>query len=324
MRADKKPDGAADPMNQTWIERHGIPPVLFAFLALVTIFFLYQIVGGLLTFLLFGIDPLQENLTGYRLITGVGQILFIFIPTLLLVRLVSNQSKEYLRINRPKIGALLLPVIGIISLQPMLQIYLIFQDRIPLPREIQSTVEKFQQLFETLYRQLVGADSLPELFAVIFIVALIPAFAEELMFRGLIQRSLEKSLSPVPGVLLAGIIFAAYHLNPFSFFPLAAIGIYLGFTVVRSGSLWVPITAHFVNNAIACLTLYFNLKDDYIFVGNAGEMSTAGLFAIFCFFGLIFILSTMYFIKITRKSAEPQKQNGQTGQESEGKNEQSS
>jgi len=323
MQSDKTPDSAADPANQSWTERHGISPVLFAFLALVTVFFLYQIVGGLLTLILFGLDPLQENLTGYRVITGAGQILFIFIPTLLFARLVSSRPDRYLRINRPAAGALLLPVVGIISLQPMLQIYLIFQDRIPLPQEIQPTIDKIRQLFETLYLQLVGADSLPELFAVVLIIALIPAFAEELMFRGLIQRSLEKSLSPAGGVVLTGIIFAAYHLNPFSFIPLAAIGTYLGFLVLRSGSLWVPVTAHFVNNAIACLALYFNLKEDYIIVGDAGEMSTAGLLAAFWLFGMIFILSTMYFVKITRKRSGTQINNSQTGQESEGRHEQS-
>ncbi len=308
-------------ITMTWIQRQGIPPLLFAFITLAIIFFLYQLVGGLLTFLLFGVEPLEKSLFGYRLATGVGQLLFILLPTAVLVRLASNQPNDYLRIKRPGLKVLLVPIIGIISLQPILQIYLIFQDRLPMPQEIQSTMEKFRDLFESLYRQLVGSASLTELSWVIFVVAIIPAFAEEFMFRGLIQRTIEKSFSPMQGVLVTGVIFAAYHLNPFSFIPLVAIGIYLGFIVIRSGSIWVPITAHFVNNAIACAALYFKLDDDYVIVGNAGDMSTSGLLTTFWFFGVVFLVSTMYFIKITKKSIQPVNQFVSTGQESDNKNE---
>lgn len=305
LRDDSQTDGFVHQLNPTWVEKHGISPLVFAFLTIVAIFFLYQIVGGLITLLLFGMKPLEENLTEYRAITGIGQILFILLPTVLFVRLISNQPKDYLRINRPKLMSLFLPIIGIISLQPMLQIYMVFQDRIPMPQEVQSIVEKFRDMIDTIYRQLVSAGSLSELLSVTFIVAIIPAFSEELMFRGLIQRTLEKSLSPLAGALVTGIIFAAYHLNPFSFIPLAAIGIYLGYITMRSGSIWVPIAAHFVNNALACITLYYNIKDDYVFVGNAGEMSTTGLLATFWFFGLIFLISTMYFIKLTKNTTQP-------------------
>jgi membrane protease YdiL (CAAX protease family) len=324
MLNDNPQNGTMRQVAPTWLERHGIPPFIFAFLALVIIFFLYQVVGGLITFFLFGMKPLEEHLSGYRMVTALGQLLFILVPTFLLVRLASNRPNDYLRIHPSKLKTLLMSVIGIVSLQPMLQIYLIFQDKIPLPPEIQSTVEKFRDLFNTLYLQLAGATSLTELSSVIFIIAIIPAFAEEFMFRGLIQRALEKSLTPMAGVLFTGIIFAAYHLNPFSFIPLVAIGIYLGFLVMRSESIWVPITAHFINNAIACVTLYFNLEDDYVIVGNAGDMSNAWLLATFWLFGLIFLLSTMYFIKITKKSNQPTEQSVNTDQESEYKDEQSS
>jgi len=312
---------AGHQITMTWIERQGIHPLLFAFITLVIIFFLYQLVGGLLTFLLFGVEPLEKSLFGYRLATGVGQLLFILLPTVVLVLLASNRPKDYLRIIRPELKVLLVPIIGIVALQPVLQIYLIFQDRLPMPQEIQSTLEKFRDLFESLYRQLVGSASLTELSWVILVVALIPAFAEEFMFRGLIQRTIEKSLSPMQSVLVTGVIFAAYHLNPFSFIPLVAIGIYLGFIVIRSGSIWVPITAHFVNNALACAALYFKLEDDYLIVGNAGDMSTAGLLATFWFFGVIFLVSTMYFVKITKKSIQPADQIVSNGQERENKGE---
>ncbi|MDI6765647.1 MAG: type II CAAX endopeptidase family protein [Bacteroidota bacterium] len=283
-----------------FIERHRISPISFALISLMVIFVLYQIVGGALTLLIFGLKPTVENITGFRLATGISQIIFILIPSLLLVRLASITPKEYIRWKLPTLQTFVVPMIGIFSLQQMLQIYLIFQERLPLPDELQSMMEKFKQLFEELYKLIVASTSIPELFWVIFIVALIPAISEEILFRGLVQRSIEKSLTPMRGVIITGIIFGAYHLNPFSFIPLVIIGIYLGYITMRSGSIWVAIGAHFYNNLFACISMFLNLKDDYVIVGNASEMDFLSLMLLFWFFGIIFLISILYFIKITK------------------------
>src|SRR5208283_2979510 len=150
-----------------------------------------------------------------------------------------------------------IPLVGIFSLQIMLQIYLVFQERIPLPPELEHQLEEFKQLMDEAYKLLVNSNSIPELFWVIFVIALIPAIAEELLFRGLVQRSFEKSMSPMRAAIATGIIFAGYHLNPSSFVPLAVIGIYLGFLAMRADSLWVSMATHFYNNALATIVFYF-------------------------------------------------------------------
>lgn len=281
------------------VERFGISPVLFAFLSLIFIFILYQLIGGIITLLIFGMQPTSNNIFGYRLATGLGQILFILIPTLILVRFVSFTPREYFRLKLPTFQTVIVPLIGIFSLQQVLQIYLIFQEKIPLPENIQSMLEKFKTMFEELYKQLVATNSVPELLWVILIIALIPAVAEEFMFRGLIQRSLEKGLNPVRGVILTGIIFGAYHLNPFSFIPLAVIGFYLGFLAVRADSVWVSSAAHFYNNAIACIAIYFHLDDDAVVTGNPKEMPVGVLATTFLLFTMAFIVSTYYFVRFT-------------------------
>ena len=288
------------PQRQTIVERLGISHVLFALLSLIFIFILYQIVGGIITLLVFGMKPTPDNIFGYRLATGLGQIIFILVPTLVFVRFVSFTPREYFRVKLPALQTVIVPLIGIFSLQQVLQIYLIFQEKIPLPENIQSMLEKFKTMFEELYKQLVSTNSVPELLWVVLIIALIPAVAEEFMFRGLIQRSFEKGTTPVRGVIITGIIFGAYHMNPFSFIPLVIIGIYLGFLAMRSGSIWVSVITHFFNNFLACFALYFKLKDDYVVVGNVDDMSVGSLVATFWFFGVIFILSIYYFMKITK------------------------
>jgi len=292
------------PPPATLLERLGIPPVLFAFGTLILLFFLYQIIGGLTTVLIFGLKPTEENVTGYRLSTGVGQLLLLFVPTLLLLQCISRTPAAFVRLRRPDLRTLFVPIVGIFSLQQMLQIYLVFQDRIPVPPELEHQLEELRRLIDEATRLLVGSTSVPELLWVVVIIAVIPAVAEELLFRGLVLRSLQTAMSPMRAVIVTGILFGGYHLNPASFVPLAAIGIYLGFLALRADSLWVSMSAHFVNNLIATVALYFRMSDDFVVTGNAEQMSNGMLLLTFWLFGVVFLLTTYYFLHITK--GEPQ------------------
>jgi uncharacterized protein len=296
-----------------FIERYGISPVLFAFTTLILVFILYQIVGGVITILIFGYTPTAHNLFGFRLATGIGQIVFLLLPTILLTRLATFQPREYLRLIKPNLRSVLVSLVGIFSLQQMLQIYMVAQDRIPFPEPVLRQMSEFKQIIEEMYKQLVSSQSIPELLWVILVVALIPAVAEELLFRGLVQRSFERGLTPMRGVLITGIIFGAYHLNPFSFVPLAALGMYLGYITMRTGSIVTSMVGHCYNNLFASIALYMNLSDDYVVAGNANEMSLLALLVTFWFFGVVFLITLYYFNLITKQqSEEPPSLEGQS------------
>jgi uncharacterized protein len=287
--------------RETLIERLGISPPLFALISLIIIFILYQIVGGVLTLLLFGMTPDTAHVGGFRLATALGELLLIFVPTLILVRAATWSPAEYLRLRRPGWKVILVPLVGIFSLEQMLQVYLVFQDKIPFPDALQKDLQNFKELIDQLYKQLAGSSTPGEFWIVVLVVGLVPAIAEEFLFRGLVQRSLERSFTPLGSALFTGVLFGLYHLNPFTLVPLAVLGAYLGFVAMRANSLWVSVATHFYNNFFACIALYWQIKDDYVVTGNANDMSLGGLLLTFWFFGIIFLLSTLYFIRITRE-----------------------
>ncbi len=300
---NQAPGAGLPPSPLPLLERYALPPGTFVLLILLFLMFhmlFYQVAGGLITFLLFGLKPSGESVFGLRLVNGVGEIVFLLIPALLLVRLVTRTPGQFLAVRLPGVRPLLIPLVGIFSLEQMIQVYMTFQDRLQFPEPVQSEVDQLRKLIDDTLKLLVGSGSFHEFLWVVFVVSLIPAVAEELFFRGLIMRSFQRVLPPRWSVVLTGFVFAVYHLNPFSFVPLAALGIYLGFITMRAGSIWVSVWAHFCNNFIACLATYLNIGDDNVLVGHTGDMSTAALLLTFWFFGLIFILSTYYFIVITK------------------------
>jgi membrane protease YdiL (CAAX protease family) len=310
---DQRIDGAQAPVPaavteepaQSFIERHKIPPVLFAAGCLAAVFVTYQIVGGLFSLFLFGQNPSVDSVTGLRIITGLGQILLVLLPALFLTRLATRTPVPFLQLRLPDYRTLLVPLVGIISLQQMLQVYIIFQDRIPMPPELQGILDQLKQAIEQLTKLLVTSNSGAELVTVIAIIAVIPAVVEELFFRGLIQRCFELQIGARNAIILGGIIFAGFHLNPFEFVPLAVLGIYLGFLRTYGRSLWVSVAAHFYNNLYACVMVFWNMDNGVIGSKNPEQLSTGPLLIIFWLFGILFLVSTLYFINITKSLRMP-------------------
>ena len=98
----------------------------------------------------------------------------------------------------------------------------------------------------------------------LLLMALLPAVAEELTFRGVVQKlfqgtqALENQSSKVPHLAIwcSAILFSAIHLQFYGFVPRMLMGALFGYMLVWTGSLWIPILMHFTNNAAAVL-LYF-------------------------------------------------------------------
>lgn len=275
-------------------------PVAFVLFALVAVFFLYQIVGGVITFLLSRGNLTDMNVDLLRWTTLAGQILFILIPTLLLARARYPDLKSFLRLRVPDYRDIIASTIAVFALQQLMQVYMVLQDSIPLPPEVQKLIESFKELIEQTYRVLVTAKNPLEFLFVVITVALVPAICEELLFRGLVQGTLERAAGGIRAAIAAGVIFGAYHLNPFSLIPLVVLGVYFGLMVYRSGNLTVAISAHFFNNFVACVAMYLNVDEDFIALAPTSSWTWPILLGNFALFALVFVAATYYFIIVTR------------------------
>jgi len=276
---------------------------IFAILVLVVVFVVYQIVGGLSAMLIFGTD-FSENTNGVRIATMLSQFLFLLAPTLLFANYQTTDLKKFLRLNKPKFSQIVWAIVGVFSLSQALQVVVTLQEKIPLPTELQTLIDTFKRMMEEMYKSLVTANSIPELLFVVLVVAVVPALCEEILFRGVVQQNFERGLGTKRGFIVTGILFGAYHLNPFLIIPLCALGVYFSFLVARSESIWVSIVAHFFNNALACLAVYLNLGDDFLVSGKPEELSLAELLTTSIVSGIIFFVSTYYFLK----TIEPKEQ----------------
>jgi len=102
--------------------------------------------------------------------------------------------------------------------------------------------------------------SQPYVRTVIIITAVIvaPAF-EEFLFRGLFQTLIRSYLNrPWPGIFISAILFASSHVNSSHWPALFCLGICLGYSYEKSGSLWRPIFIHALFNSASIIAVLYS------------------------------------------------------------------
>ncbi|MFK7899254.1 MAG: CPBP family glutamic-type intramembrane protease [Cyclobacteriaceae bacterium] len=93
-------------------------------------------------------------------------------------------------------------------------------------------------------------------------IAILPAIGEELAFRGVLQPLLTRLGGNTHiGIIVTGIIFSAIHMQFYGFLPRMLLGILFGYLFYWSQNLWVPILAHFINNASALIVAILNKQE---------------------------------------------------------------
>ena len=97
-----------------------------------------------------------------------------------------------------------------------------------------------------------SAFPLPVMLVIVFLAVTITApLAEELFFRGLVYRALGEIWSPPLAIFVSGFLFGAFHLNIAVLIPFTILGMLLAWGFRASGSIWVPIAAHFTINSVS-------------------------------------------------------------------------
>ena len=95
----------------------------------------------------------------------------------------------------------------------------------------------------------------PELLMQFLALCVMPAIAEELLFRGAFQ-GLMRPCGSAAAIFAPALLFGVLHLDLAQGLTAFACGVFLGWLAERSGSILPGMLLHFVNNALAFLTIY--------------------------------------------------------------------
>jgi membrane protease YdiL (CAAX protease family) len=100
-------------------------------------------------------------------------------------------------------------------------------------------------------------------------VAVMPAICEEAMHRGMILSSLRAVRSVRARVLIMGLIFGLFHLDPYRFLPTMLLGMGLSYIMIKTGNFLYPMIFHFVNNLFSLATAFLATGAGFDFDADA-------------------------------------------------------
>lgn len=160
---------------------------------------------------------------------------------------------------------------------PGVNLFKSLNDMVLLPdfmHALEAWMQQMENQSQVLTEQFLSVSTISGLLFNLLVMAVIPAFGEELFFRGILQTVLGEKMNRHYAVWITAFIFSAIHLQFYGFLPRFLLGAVLGYLFLFTGSIWASVVAHFINNALAVILFFltFNgyLKFDIDTLGTTG------------------------------------------------------
>jgi len=250
-------------LSGSW-ERRGRNPLVGALLLVVGLGALYMLVQSLLVngFILAdlarrglqaarGLEMFAGLYRRYRpviliVLTATQFLIFLLLPLLAVRRWHTPDLASYLGLRR-------LPPAGLLSLAGILFLLPVSSGIAQWLLSFFPALARWSRVGEALI-----VDPRPwPLAATLLAIAVTPGLCEEVLFRGYLQRTLQRRLAFPWHFLLSGALFALFHQQVLSLPSLLLVGFYLGFVYHRFGSLYLTMLSHFLYNGVLILLANF-------------------------------------------------------------------
>ena len=255
------------------IEQRTIPPLkslllllLLALLGAVVLGMISVFVGLLITGVPAGdfANVLAGGISsvGFLKIVQAGSSIGMFVLPPLLLGLAEKHRYTYLDFRAPVNPSMWFMVIAVMFFSaPVFEQAIKLNEQMRLPEAL-SGLENWMKAKEAeqerLTTLLLSETTYTGLITSLLVVAVIAAIGEEFLFRGCVQGILTRWFkNPHTAIWMTAIIFSAIHLQFYGFLPRMLLGALFGYLLFWGKNIWLPVLAHFMNNAFATMSAFY-------------------------------------------------------------------
>ena len=279
------------------------PAVQFlAFLALASGFFLLDFAVSSLFFNDIGIALInkstavsQDLVNKFKWSQLIGSIISFVLPALFFGYYSSPKALPYIGVQKIIAPVLIIAsVLLLFCIQPFIGWLGEINAHVKFG-SLQKSLEEMEAIYNRALQVFLQMKTFGDFIVNLFVMALLPAVAEELFFRGALQKTiLRVSGKPWLSILISSAVFGLLHGTFFKLLPIFSLGILLGTVYYVTRNLWYTITIHFLNNAFAVFSVYYAGRSELL-KKLANDDISVSLFA--ALISLIIAIGIIYFIK---------------------------
>lgn len=246
--------------------------LMFSAFVMVASLLVFMILAMIVAIPFFGMDILMGGMTASGMDTPEGlaflkyfqvvQSIGLFVvPPIVLAWFYHGNIREYLFLDKKtKLPSYVYAVLAVLMLIPLINFMGELNSQMKFPESlsgIENWMRTMEDAAEMMVKKFMKVENISGLLFNIFMIAVLPAIGEELMFRGVIQRIFTNwSKNYHWGIWITAFLFSAMHMQFYGFLPRMALGAMFGYLLVWSGTMWVPILAHFANNTMGVIGYY--------------------------------------------------------------------
>jgi uncharacterized protein len=260
-------------MNNKHTERVPFPIQLINFIGVFAKAFgfilLYMGIGGMVLQLLSANPKEIEYLTGtekeslkyaYIIAQFIGAFIGLVILPVLYILFFRQDLKGIFIIKRGHPLALIgFSLIIFFCFLPLVNAVNEWNQSIHLPlsfNNLEQTLRDMEDKASKVIDLIIYYDNIPQFLVIFFLVAILPAIGEELLFRGIVQNEiLEIFRNPHVAILLSAFLFSFVHFQFFGFFPRMLLGMLFGYLYYWSGNILIPVSIHCLNNGLTLINM---------------------------------------------------------------------
>lgn len=234
-----------------------LPQRLILLFCVFLICYILTMVGAYVLGRLFADDPAKA----LRISAVLQDLLTFIIPAVVTALLVTRRPARLLCMMRPPALTVILLVTAILFISIPLQENIIYWNyNIELPQSMEAFEQAARKMEDAAFgtmKELLANTSVLSLIVNVLIIGVMAGLSEELLFRGCFQRLLTTGgVNVHAAIWIVAFCFSALHFQFFGFVPRMLLGAYFGYLLLWTGSVWVPVTAHILNNVMFVVTAW--------------------------------------------------------------------
>jgi hypothetical protein len=231
-----------------------------------------------------------------KILQSVAALITFILPSFLIARFVYKNTVDTLLLKlRGNVAVYGLSALVLISAVPFMNVIISWNAGIKLPTALELVFQAMEEAAVRSTEIMLSGTTVWALLINIVLIALIPAVGEELFFRGLLQGLIKRyTRNSHLAVFMAAFIFSAIHFQFYGFVPRFLLGIFFGYLVVYSKSIWIAVWAHFLNNAMAVVA-YYIVQQRNIAV-DVEEIGTRSQDILYLVFSVVLTIGLLYFL----------------------------
>lgn len=227
--------------------------IIAFFLALGSILLISFVMGFIVGLILK--DSAQEIIRN-KIIVFLALIItdaLMFFVVFFIIKKKKLSFKKVLKLNPPKKkSSYLFAVLGLIGVRIIINLLWDILSPIIFSFFDSGASEVYNKLTNNIF---IGNSAIEIILLSLFIVIGAGIF-EEILFRGLILSSFRKKCKPVGAIIFSSILFGIIHLNVTQYFYGFFLGLYLGYLVYKTNSIYPAILVHILNNLLVIVALF--------------------------------------------------------------------